>query len=385
MTELPSLVLIVGARPNFMKAGPVLKAVRERGALQPVLVHTGQHYDERMSETFFKDLGLPRPDVNLEVGSGSHARQTADVMVRFEEFLEGRSVPPAGVLVVGDVNSTVACSLVAAKRGVPLVHVEAGLRSFDRGMPEELNRIVTDQLADVCYVTEPSGVANLTREGKDPSTCPLVGNTMIDTLLAHRERAEANGDARRTEYGVERGSYVVVTLHRPSNVDDAGTLGGILDALETIGSELPLIWPLHPRTEARAREFGLEPRLRALPNLKLIPPQGYLDFLGLTAGARLLLTDSGGIQEEAVVLKVPCVTMRENTERPVTIEVGGNVLAGSDPARVIEATERMLEQDPAAIGTPEGWDGRAAERIAADLEERLRVDAAVSAPGGGAA
>ncbi|MFG0316602.1 MAG: non-hydrolyzing UDP-N-acetylglucosamine 2-epimerase [Planctomycetota bacterium JB042] len=372
MSESPrDLVLIVGARPNFMKAGPVLEAVRSRGSLAPVLVHTGQHYDERMSDLFFRDLGLPRPDVNLEVGSASHARQTADVMVRFEEYLEGRSAPPSGVLVVGDVNSTVACALVAAKRGVPLVHVEAGLRSFDRGMPEELNRIVTDQLADVCYVTEPSGVENLRREGKDVRSCPLVGNTMIDTLVRHRERAEAGAAARREEIGVERGGYAVVTLHRPSNVDDEATLAGVLEALEEVGGELPLVWPLHPRTEARARAFGLEERLRALPNLKLVPPQGYLDFLGLTAGARLLLTDSGGIQEEAVVLKVPCVTLRENTERPVTIEVGGNLLAGSDPGRIVAAAQEMLARDPAAIGTPEGWDGRAAERIADDLEARL--------------
>ena len=371
--DRPSLILIVGARPNFMKAGPVLRAVERRGAMTPVLVHTGQHYDERMSELFFKDLGLPRPDVNLEVGSGSHASQTAEVMVRFEEFLEGRAETPAGVLVVGDVNSTVACSLVAAKRGVPLIHVEAGLRSFDRGMPEELNRIVTDQLADVCYVTESAGVDNLRREGKDPSTCPLIGNTMIDTLLTHRERAEASGVARRIEFGVERGEYAVVTLHRPSNVDDASNLAGILGALEELARDLPMIWPLHPRTAARAREFGLDDQLRGMSNVKLVEPQGYLDFLGLTAGAGLLLTDSGGIQEEAVVLKVPCVTLRENTERPVTIEVGGNVLAGADPARIIAAAHDMRGRDRSTIGTPENWDGHAAERIAEDLERRLAV------------
>lgn len=376
------VIIVVGARPNFMKAGPVLDALKKNGRLEPVLLHTGQHYDERMSDLFFRDLGLPQPDVNLGVGSASHARQTGDVMVRFEEYLAAQREQggmPVFCVVVGDVNSTLACSVVAAKAGIPLAHVEAGLRSFDRGMPEELNRICTDQLADVLYVTEAAGIANLGREGRRDEHCLLVGNTMIDTLLRHREAARAAGDRRRTELGVDR-RYVVCTLHRPSNVDEPGPLAQILDALVELSAELPILWPIHPRTRARMSEFGLADRLVGEDGIRLIEPQGYFDFLGLMDGAALLLTDSGGIQEEATVLKVPCVTLRDNTERPVTLEMGGNILAGNDRGAISLAIRKMLELDPETIGTPPLWDGRAGERIAADLEARVLASAAADPP-----
>ncbi|MFH0946777.1 MAG: UDP-N-acetylglucosamine 2-epimerase (non-hydrolyzing) [Planctomycetota bacterium] len=377
MNAPPSeVLLIVGARPNFMKVGPIIAAMRRGESWRPRLVHTGQHYDERMSDLFFRDLGLPRPDANLGVGSGSHAWQTGEVMVRFEKYLEQQAPPPDLVLVVGDVNSTLACSIVAAKAGIPLAHVEAGLRSFDRGMPEELNRLCTDQLSDVCYVTEQAGLTNLTREGREADSCPLVGNTMIDTLLEHRERAARQGAGTRSALGVADRPFAVLTLHRPSNVDLPGPFREIVEALETIAGRIPILWPIHPRALARAREFDLLARIEGIADLRLIDPQGYLDFLGLMDAAALILTDSGGIQEEATVLKTPCVTLRENTERPVTLEMGGNVLVGSDAERIVRAASSMLELDRDAIGTPPLWDGRAADRIVADLNRRLRREPA---------
>ena len=372
MSSVPNRILtVVGARPNFMKVGPILSVLWERPELEPLLLHTGQHYDERMSDLFFRDLGLPQPDVNLGVGSGSHAVQTGQVMMRFEDYLQGQPVLPACVIVVGDVNSTLACSLVAAKAGIPLAHVEAGLRSFDREMPEELNRICTDHLADVCYVTEQAGLDNLAREGRAAETCVLVGNTMIDSLLSHRQRAAVAGLERRKSLGVEQQRYAVLTLHRPSNVDQQAAFEGILDALERIAGLLSILWPLHPRARARAEQFGLLERIEAIPQLRLIEPQGYLDFLGLMDAAALILTDSGGIQEEANLLKVPCLTLRENTERPITLEMGGNRLVGNDRDRIVAAASEMLKLDRSAIGTPPLWDGRAAVRIVDDLEQRL--------------
>ncbi|MCC7172875.1 MAG: UDP-N-acetylglucosamine 2-epimerase (non-hydrolyzing) [Planctomycetes bacterium] len=367
----PRVIVVVGARPNFMKAAPVLRALEVRGVVEPVLLHTGQHYDERMSDLFFRDLGMPEPAVNLEVGSGSHAQQTADVMVRFEAALAREPSPPAAVVVVGDVNSTIACALVAAKAGILLAHVEAGLRSFDRGMPEELNRICTDQLADVCYVTEASGMQHLAHEGKRKDDCVLVGNTMIDTLLEHRVRAKSHGDARRAEFGLASQPYAIVTLHRPSNVDAEAPLTEIVGAIATMASRLPIVWPIHPRTRARMAEFGLLAALEREPRIHLVPPQGYLDFLGLVDQASLVLTDSGGVQEETTVLKVPCVTLRENTERPSTLEMGGNVLCGGSRSAILAAAEKMLAVPKSAIGTPPAWDGRAAQRIAEDLERRI--------------
>lgn len=371
MSRPVRVVAVVGARPNFMKAAPVLLEMRRRPSFAASLVHTGQHYDERMSDLFFRDLGMPRPDVNLDARSGTHAVQTAEVMVRFEKWLAALPSPPDVVMVFGDINSTVACSLVATKAGITLVHVEAGLRSFDRGMPEELNRIVTDALADVCYVTERSGVENLAREGKPAASVALVGNTMIDSLLSHRERARAGFAPLERSLGVNAGGYVVCTLHRPSNVDEKAPLSRILDAFAELSAQRRVLWPAHPRFLARVKEFGLDGKLAALKNVTFLEPQGYLDFLALVDHAALVLTDSGGIQEEACVLKVPCVTLRANTERPSTVEAKGNVLAGNSVASILDAAHRMLALDRAAMTTPYGWDGKAAPRIVDDLETRF--------------
>ncbi len=372
--SLPRIVIVVGARPNFMKAAPVLRALAALRRVRPVLVHTGQHYDARMSDLFFRDLGLPEPDENLGVGSGSHAKQTGEVMARFEAFLDaevsaGRR--PAAVVVVGDVNSTLAAALVSAKASIPVAHVEAGLRSFDRTMPEELNRILTDRLADVCYVTEPAGIEHLDREGRRGSDVVMAGNTMIDSLLVHRERARSAGLGLARSLGLDSAPFAVCTLHRPSNVDEAAPLARVVDALRRVATRLPIVWPMHPRTRARLAEFGLEHTLESTPAIRRTEPLGYLDFLGLMDRAALVLTDSGGIQEEATVLKLPCVTLRENTERPITIEMGGNVLAGNDPSRVSDAANRMLAVDRSKIGVPPMWDGKAGERIAADLVRRF--------------
>jgi UDP-N-acetylglucosamine 2-epimerase (non-hydrolysing) len=359
MPGRPRVTVVVGARPNFMKAGPVLHALREHGggrSFDVKLVNTGQHYDERMAGSFLRELGFPAPDADLEVGSGSHGRQTAQVLERFEEWLLAN--PQDLVIVAGDVNSTLAAALAAVKLGVPVAHVEAGLRSSDREMPEELNRLATDALASLLFVTEPSGVENLRREGARMERVAFVGNTMIDTLLRFRETALR---AHPPLPGLSR--YGVVTLHRPSNVDREDLLRGILDALRDLAREFPLLWAVHPRTRKRLAEFGLEEAAASSSGLRLVPPLGYAEFLAAMARASLVLTDSGGMQEEALVLRVPVVTLRENTERPVTIECGGNALAGSDPDRIRACARRMLAMDPHSFRVPEKWDGRAAERI----------------------
>lgn len=353
-----SVTAVVGARPNFVKAWPVVRALEARGVAVR-LCHTGQHYDERMAGALFRDLGMRLPDVDLGVGSGSHGAQTAEVLRRFEAELEARR--PDLVVVVGDVNSTAACALAAVKLHVPVAHVEAGLRSGDRRMPEEINRLVTDAISSLLFVTEPSGARNLAREGADPARVHAVGNTMIDSLLAARDAALARPLPAELG-GAER--FGVVTLHRPSNVDDPATLAGVVDALIGLSRELPLLWPLHPRAEKRLAEHGLAARVRAERGLALVPPSGYLDFLGAVARAALVLTDSGGVQEEALVLRVPVVTLRDTTERPVTVECGGNLLAGSDPAALRAAADEMLARDPASFRVPELWDGRAGERVA---------------------
>jgi UDP-N-acetylglucosamine 2-epimerase (non-hydrolysing) len=353
------IINVCGARPNFMKVAPLMRAFATRPGVEARLVHTGQHYDEAMSQTFFNDLGLPRPDINLEVGSASHAVQTALLMQRFEPVVEQQL--PDAVLVVGDVNSTIACGLVAAKLQVPLLHVEAGLRSFDRTMPEEINRVLTDALSELLFVTEPAGVANLQREGIAPDKIHLVGNVMIDTLLACRQRAARSDVLARL--GLAAGQYAVLTLHRPANVDDPAVLGPILDALEEIQRTLPLVFPAHPRTRGNLERIGLLDRLQRMAGLRLTEPLGYLDFLRLMSEAAVVLTDSGGIQEETTVLGVPCLTLRENTERPITIEQGTNQLVGLDPARILAAF-RQLRERRAVPRVPELWDGRAAERIA---------------------
>jgi UDP-N-acetylglucosamine 2-epimerase (non-hydrolysing) len=348
---------VVGARPNFMKVAPIVAEIARRPeALAHLLVHTGQHYDEAMSDAFFADLGIPRPDLNLEVGSGSHAEQTARVMMAFEPVvLEHR---PDWVVVVGDVNSTLAATLVAAKLGVRVAHVEAGLRSRDRRMPEEINRVATDALADLLLTPSRDADANLLAEGVPPERIVFVGNVMIDTLLAHREKARASEVLERL--GLESGGYAALTLHRPSNVDDRATLAGIVGALARIGERLPIVFPVHPRTRARIAEFGLE-----LPSaIRLVDPLGYLDFLKLYSESRLVLTDSGGIQEETTALGIPCLTLRENTERPVTITEGTNRIVGSDPERIVAAAEDVLDGRISLEGRiPELWDGRAAGRI----------------------
>jgi len=372
--------LVVGARPNFVKAAPVvhqLAGAGDRWASR--IVHTGQHYDASLSGLFFEQLGIPPPDVNLGVGSGSHAVQTARIMTAIEESFDADR--PDLVVVFGDVNSTVASALVAAKLGIAVAHVEAGLRSFDRSMPEEVNRVVTDALSDLLFVTEPSAEANLAREGIDSSRVHFVGNTMIDTLVRHLDNVRQMRVWERFE--LDRRRYVVITLHRPSNVDEPDRLDRIVAAIEELAGLVPVVFPVHPRTEARLREQGAWARLTGQPAVHLVSPLGYLEFIGLVDGARAVLTDSGGIQEETVVLGVPCVTLRTTTERPVTIEVGGNVLVGDDPAAGVAAIRAIVsgERSGATIRPPRGWDGRAGERILAVLDAWAgRRDGVASAP-----
>lgn len=356
------VINVVGARPNFMKVAPVVEAMERRGSeFAPLVVHTGQHYDALMSDAFFKDLGLPRPDVYLGVGSGSHAQQTAAVMQLFEPVVLEHK--PDWVLVVGDVNSTLACALVCSKLGIRVAHVEAGLRSRDRSMPEEINRILTDQLADLLLTPSADADVNLLAEGIPAGRIRLVGNVMIDSLLKHLAVAESS--RVREEFGVEEREYAVVTLHRPSNVDDAETLRRILSALERVGERLPVIFPAHPRTQKNLSEFRLSEALNASGRVRVVEPLGYMDFLRLYSGARLVLTDSGGIQEETTALGIPCLTLRENTERPVTVELGTNRVVGTDDARIVAEAEAALERartgEPPRV--PPLWDGRTAERI----------------------
>jgi UDP-N-acetylglucosamine 2-epimerase (non-hydrolysing) len=361
------IINVVGARPNLMKIAPLMDAYAAAPEIEPLLVHTGQHYDANMSELFFRQLGIPEPDLNLGVGSASHAVQTAEIMRAFEPIvLEHR---PDAVLVVGDVNSTIACGLVAVKLGVRLVHVEAGLRSFDREMPEEINRVLTDSISDLLFCTEQSGVDNLRREGVAESKIHLVGNVMIDTLLRHRERAE---QSRALEtLGLAGKSYAVLTLHRPSNVDDPVVLAKLLDVLEVVLADGPLVFPVHPRTRQKLAQFGLAARVAAQPDLRLVDPLGYLDFLKLMAHARVVLTDSGGIQEETTILGVPCLTLRENTERPVTVELGTNRLVGQQPDRILAAYREVMATRGATPRIPPLWDGRAAGRIVRVLRQAL--------------
>jgi UDP-N-acetylglucosamine 2-epimerase (non-hydrolysing) len=361
------ILLVAGARPNFMKIAPLLRELRDRKAFAPRLVHTGQHYDPSMSERFFHELGIPQPDVNLGVGSGSHGAQTAEVLHRMEAILVEEA--PEALVVVGDVNSTLAASLAAAKLQIPVAHVEAGLRSFDPRMPEEINRRLTDSISRWLFTTEPEAEKNLLREGVEPARIHFVGNVMIDTLLEHLERARGLDILSRLSLG--SGEYAVLTLHRPSNVDDSERLERLVDVLEEIHQEIPIVFPLHPRTAGALRDRlgGRELRLCTMP------PLGYLEFLRLMADARLVLTDSGGIQEETTVLGVPCLTLRENTERPVTITHGTNRLVGSNPEAIRNEVRKVLDAPSPRGSTPELWDGRAAPRIADVLERDLRKSA----------
>ena len=378
---LGPVICVVGARPNFMKMAPILRAFAgHQLAIPTMLVHTGQHYDKDMNDRLFVDLRLPHPDINLEVGSGTHAVQTAEVMRRFEPVVDAHE--PSCVLVVGDVNSTLACTLVGVKKGVPVVHVEAGLRSYDRAMPEEVNRVVTDQIADRLYTTERSALDNLQREGIAEERVRFVGNVMIDSLLSNREFA-CPPEKTLSEAGFDpailndRNSYAVVTLHRPSNVDQAETLKPLLGVLREVSEKLPIVVALHPRTRSNIERFGLG-ELVASNRIVLLPPQGYLEMLGLMANARMVLTDSGGLQEETTALGVPCLTIRENTERPITIEQGSNTMVGRSRMAILEGVDEILAGGGKRGRIPEYWDGHAAERIAADLaqwlvERHLRV------------
>ena len=357
------ILCVCGARPNFMKIAPIMHELARADGAEARLVHTGQHYDEKMSRLFFTDLGIPTPDVNLEVGSGSHAVQTAEIMKRFEPVCE--EFKPDWAIVVGDVNGTMAAALTAVKLGIPVAHVEAGLRSFDRAMPEEINRMVTDSISDLLFATEPSAVENLRREGVAEERVHLVGNVMVDTLLRHRATAAESEIV--SALGLESRGYALVTIHRPSNVDDLGVLCEILDALEVISADMPIVFPVHPRSRSRIESFGLGDRVAAMSGLRLLGPRGYLDFLKLMDESAVVLTDSGGIQEETTVLGVPCLTLRENTERPITLTEGTNQLTGSSKDKIIEAYTRTRSAKKQTSKVPDLWDGRAAERIVAKL------------------
>jgi UDP-N-acetylglucosamine 2-epimerase (non-hydrolysing) len=363
------IISVVGARPNFMKVAPLHRAFRERkDAIRHLIVHTGQHYDRQMSKVFFEDLELPEPDVYLGVGSGSHAQQTAKVMVEFEKVAEKEK--PDLAIVVGDVNSTVACSLDCAKMHIPVAHVEAGLRSFDRSMPEEINRLLTDAIADYLFVTERSGMKNLEHEGIGKEKIFFVGNTMIDSLISYRKKAQASPILRTL--GVQPKSYALVTLHRPSNVDNKENLGKIFDLLTSLSEKTVVIFPVHPRTRKMISEFGLQTRMHKIRNLKLLEPLGYIDFLAMMEGAQFLMTDSGGIQEETTYLGVPCLTLRTTTERPVTVETGTNELCGEDFDLALKKGFEILDGKRKQGCIPELWDGKAAERIAAIIEDGLK-------------
>jgi len=363
MTQQLKILNIVGARPNLPKIGPLMREMGRHPQIEPILVHTGQHYDEKLSDIFFRQMGIPAPHVNLEVGSGSHATQTAEILKRIEPVLLERK--PDLVLVVGDVNSTIAVSLAAVKLGIPVAHVEAGLRSFDRAMPEEINRILTDALADYLFITEEDAAEHLLKEGRPKEAIFFVGNVMIDSLRHFLPIAQksAIGGELSLKNGVHGGNawkrFAVLTLHRPSNVDSTQKLTELLGAIDAVAQEIPVIFPVHPRTQQRLTQAGIQHH----PNLKLIPPVGYLDFLCLLSKAALVLTDSGGIQEETTALGVPCLTLRENTERPITISQGTNLLVGTDPAKIVAAAREVLSGKSKAGRIPPLWDGHAAERI----------------------
>jgi len=362
------VINVAGARPNFMKVAPIVAAMKRRAdEFQSILVHTGQHYDAAMSDAFFRDLDMPEPDVDLGVGSASHAVQTAGVIQSFEPYVIHEK--PDWVIVVGDVNSTVACALVCAKLGVKVAHVEAGLRSRDRTMPEEINRLLTDQISELLLTPSLDANANLLAEGIPESRIRFVGNIMIDSLFAHLERAKQSRVL--AGLGVKQQEYAVLTLHRPSNVDDPACFARILDALEQIGRRLPIIFPAHPRTRRMIEELGLAERTAKIKNLSVIEPAGYLDFLCLVSNSKLVLTDSGGIQEETTVLGIPCITLRENTERPITVEMGTNSIVGTDTAKIVSAANRALDNPPdrSAIQVPPLWDGKTADRILDALSE----------------
>ncbi len=358
------IVNIAGCRPNFIKIAPLLSEMKRHAQIEPILVHTGQHYDRAMSDLFFRDLEIPEPDVSLDVGSGTYAHQTGQVMQRLEPVL--REIQPDLVLVVGDVNSTLAAALSAVTLGYPVAHVEAGLRSFDREMPEEINRVLTDAISDFLFITEPSAETNLLREGKRQEQIFFAGNVMMDSL--RNNAAKIAHSAIVSGLGLTPRNYALLTLHRPSNVDDPGSFAGIAGALEEIQHRIPIVFPVHPRTAARLEQF---PAARqSLAGLLAIEPLGYVDFIKLMQQAAFVLTDSGGVQEETTALQIPCLTLRDNTERPVTISAGTNCLVGTAPQRIVARVAQILDGAAVAGHTPEKWDGRAAGRIVSMLAER---------------
>ena len=352
------IILVVGARPNFMKIAPIYAELQSRGQ-ELILLHTGQHYDDNMSKVFFDDLGMPKPDIYMGIGSGSHAYQTGTVMIEFEKICQEKD--PSMVVVVGDVNSTVACTIVCAKMGIPCAHVEAGLRSFDRDMPEEINRILTDSVADLLLTPSPDGDEHLRAEGIAEERIIRVGNVMIDSLYSNLTRAESS--SIQDDLGLND-DYSILTLHRPSNVDDEGIFAGIISALEVIGKEIQIVFPMHPRTEKMAKQFSLYERIASIPKIKITGPVGYLDFVALMSDSKLVLTDSGGLQEETTALGIPCITLRENTERPITVTEGTNTIVGCDPELIKSTALDALTTGGKSGRIPEMWDGKTAHRIA---------------------
>jgi len=361
------IALVVGARPNFMKAAPLIKKLRkDYSQFDSILIHTGQHYDRQLSELFFEQLEMPEPDIYLGVGSASHAQQTAKIMIELEDSFIKSKIDL--VVVFGDVNSTMAAAIVAAKLGIRIAHVEAGLRSFDSAMPEEINRIVTDRLSDFLFVTEPSGMRNLLNEGFPEKKIFFTGNIMIDSLVSNLEKAQSSKIL--SDLSLQSKKYATITLHRPSNVDNSHTLADLLGVIKTVGEKMPVVFPCHPRTRNRIEQFGL---LNDVPNgaVRVIEPLGYLDFLKLQSDSRIVLTDSGGVQEETTYLRIPCVTIRENTERPATVEIGSNVLCGADPVRIIDAASAILNGQEKKSAIPDLWDGQTSGRIADILKAQL--------------
>jgi len=369
------IMCVVGARPNFMKIAPIMRVFNMAGSgINARLLHTGQHYDAEMKSAFFDQLGIPEPDIDLGVGSGTHTQQTAEIMKLFEPELDAWM--PDAILVVGDVNSTIACALVAAKKGIPVIHVEAGLRSYDREMPEEINRVLTDQISNLLFTTERDAESNLAREGISSERVFFVGNVMIDTLMMNREKAVAaeRTIAKIADAGLldeSESGYALVTMHRPSNVDAPEVLERLLRVLVDVSKHIPVIFPVHPRTRGQIERNGLDGLLKQ-GRIAILPPLGYHELLGLMESAKVVLTDSGGIQEETTALGVPCITMRENTERPITITQGTNTIVGSDPEKIMAAFNEVMETGGKAGRVPELWDGKAAERIARQIGKSIR-------------
>ena len=367
---MKSIYLVAGARPNFMKIAPIVRAIQAQGQLAFKIIHTGQHYDREMNDVFFEELGIPEPDIFMSAGGGSHSQQTSKIMIAFEELCQANR--PDAVLVVGDVNSTLACSIVSKKLNIPVAHVEAGLRSGDTTMPEEINRLVTDSISDWFFVTEPSGATHLKHEGKPDSEIYYVGHVMVDNLLFQANKLDDTDTScyETNSFKLRNNSYGVITLHRPSNVDDFEIMTRISKALKEIATKLPLVFPVHPRTQKNLEKFKID----LGPDITLIGPQAYMPFLDLWKDAVLVLTDSGGLQEETTAMNVPCITIRENTERPITIEKGSNVLVGTDPTKIINETHKILRGEGKKGCRPDMWDGKAAERIVKILVKKLIDD-----------